>query len=148
MLELCHAIGALIGLDTADQQHAPALLDFGKTAWLSLLLLAIRLACERVFIPLLRRVLRPDLRKKAADIFDDAFIATFAGGLEVHAIYAILFFNFGCQPWSTDACLVGWPQHSVNIVQRCVVGWGVTRGGSAGADAGAHRVLGVTWGRT
>lgn len=47
-----------------------------------------------------------------------AIIAVLAGALEASAVYITLFANHGCTPWATDACIVGWPDHPIDVVQR------------------------------
>lgn len=118
-MDVASAIGARLGLDVSPTTSAPALSDFTYTAWIALVMLAVRLVCERIFIPLIASAIKdPSKKKKAADIFDDAFIACASAVLEAQAVASTLYFNGGCTPWSTDPCLVGWPDHGVNIFQR------------------------------
>lgn len=114
---ISHSIGARLGLDTSDTNKGAPIWDFVQTAWLAVALLLLRLAAEAVFIPLLSSHLQD--KKKARNVFDDAFISLFSALLEAHAIASTLYFNGGCTPWATDACIVGWPhQHPLNIFQR------------------------------
>ena len=115
---LSQSIGARLGLEIADRNSGAPAWDFAITAWLPVALLLIRVASEAIWIPLIFIPLLKD-RKKARNVFDDAFISFFSFILEAHAVISTLFFNGGCTPWSTDACIIGWPdQHTLNILQR------------------------------
>ncbi len=88
---------------------------FVQTAWLTLALLAVRWVAEKTVLVALRKSLG---KRRAKGAFDNAYIVLFAVLTEVLAIYVTLRLNGGCTPWSTDACLTGWPNHAVHVLQK------------------------------
>eukprot|EP00798_Chlamydomonas_sp_ICE-L_P019405 gene19405-26062_t len=95
--------------------------DFIYVAWISLALLAVRVASQELLKAPLEKVLhwlRPGAEKQYKQVFDDLFIAVTSVGLAGFAVYVTLRANYECLPWNTDPCLVGWPAHDNNMAQR------------------------------
>ena len=93
--EISKAVAKFICLPSDDlpgPRGGPAW-DFVQTAWMSVALLFIRVAVERIFIPILKTILGD--KKKATAVFDDSFIAFFSALLEAHAIINTVLYNGG-----------------------------------------------------
>jgi hypothetical protein len=87
-----HAVGSWLGLDVANVPSHPNMMDFVTTAWIAFVILALRLVSERVFIPIIEQSLKAfghSAHKKAAQIFDDLFIATCSGLLELQVKFPL-----------------------------------------------------------
>ncbi len=123
MSAIAVSVARFLRLDADDTFEGGRTFDFVQTAGISLLLLAIRYVTERIFVgaPLAKGKKPSPQRKRQEAIYDNLFIAFFSALLEVHAVANTVFWNGGCTPWSTDACMVAWPNHRLVIVQRCIV---------------------------
>ena len=75
LIELARSIGIGLGLDVEDRNRGAPAIDFLLTSWLSIALLLFRIVTERAIIPLLSKALKD--KKKARNVFDDAFISVF-----------------------------------------------------------------------
>lgn len=108
----------LLGLDPSRD---PSILDFGLTLWIAFALFLLREASEWAVRSRLRRFLRrlgPVSTGASDEAFDAAYHVVTNAALDALCWVVTLRFNGGCKPWSTDACLSGWPNHPLLPIQR------------------------------
>ena len=96
MTELAESTARFLGLETADLNRGAPILDFVKTAWLSIALLIVRVISERVCIPILASVIKDGPKRTVSrQVFDDSFIAFFSALLEALAVVNTVLYNGG-----------------------------------------------------
>lgn len=96
MLELAESTARFLGLETADLNRGAPILDFVKTAWLSVALLVVRVISERVCIPILASIIKDGPKRTVSrQVFDDSFIAFFSALLEALAVVNTVLYNGG-----------------------------------------------------
>lgn len=84
-----------------------------------LVLIALRVAAERLLVPPLRSHLkkRPAAEgsktpeRRAHEAVDNAFLVSVIAPLSLWCWWVVLYHNGPCTPLSTKGCLVGWPDH-------------------------------------
>lgn len=93
---------------------------FVQTAWMAAILLVVRLVLEQTVLTRLQRRFAKlkGGKGRAKQVFDNCYIVVWSLATEALAIYVTLYLNGGCKPWATDACLTGWPKHSVGVLQK------------------------------
>lgn len=115
---------ALAVLSQQMQQLLPPLegepVDLLLVLYISVVVLVIRVACDRLFIPPLGRFFKArspagkDAYKQAYNVFNNAFIATSAAFMTTWAWYVTMYDNGGCTPFNTKPCLSNWPDIPVS----------------------------------
>ncbi|KAF6259377.1 TLC domain-containing protein [Scenedesmus sp. NREL 46B-D3] len=98
--------------------------DMLLSLYIALSILAVRLASEKLLLPPLNAALKARLqgsdsnpskiRKRAYNCFNNSFIAASSLLMTTWAWHVTMTDNGGCTPFSTGACLAGWPHISVS----------------------------------
>lgn len=94
------------------------LIDFVVSFPIALVLLLLRVVAEKTILPRVRKALGKHKAKAAFQVFDNAWIAAFAGGLTAFAWYVTIKVNGDCTPWAADNCFLQWPNHPLVLPQR------------------------------
>ena len=108
----------LLGLDPTRD---PSIWDFTQTIWISFAFFMLREATEWAARSRLRRLLRrlgPVDTGASDEAFDAGYHVITNAALDALCWVVTLRYNGGCMPWSTDACLTGWPNHPLLPIQR------------------------------